>query len=127
VRYWSEEEARAYLPRLRELLEALARATELALRAAGNGHGALRRAGPARPSAREVLAELEAQGIVLRDPRSGLADFPARGEDGVEYYLCWRLEDGDLAYWHLPHEGFAGRKRLPRQPRPPGEPPTPAS
>jgi len=46
-----------------------------------------------------------------------LVDFPALGEDGVVYYLCWRLDDGDqVAWWHLPAEGFAGRKPLPRQP-----------
>jgi hypothetical protein len=45
-----------------------------------------------------------------------LIDFHARGADGVVYLLCWRLDEPDLGWWHLPEEGFAGRKPLPRDP-----------
>ena len=41
-------------------------------------------------------------------------DESARGADGVVYLLCWRLDEPDLAWWHLPEDGFAGRKPLPR-------------
>ena len=51
---------------------------------------------------------------MLRDPSVGLIDFHARGPDGVVYLLCWRLDEPDLAWWHLPEDGFAGRKPLPR-------------
>ena len=64
--------------------------------------------------AQEALSELEAGDIILRDPLSGLLDFHALGADGVEYLLCWRLGEDDLEWWHLPEEGFPGRKRLPR-------------
>jgi hypothetical protein len=59
---------------------------------------------------REVEAISE-QGIVLRDPETGLIDFPARRE-GSEIFLCWRLGEDRVAYWHGPESGFAGRKPL---------------
>jgi len=62
-----------------------------------------------------ATTQLDALDIVLRDPRQGLVDFPSI-RDGAEVYLCWRLDEDDLAWWHLPEEGFAGRKPLPRTP-----------
>jgi hypothetical protein len=47
---------------------------------------------------------------------TGLLDFHAKGSDGVVYFLCWRLDEEDLGFWHLPSEGFPGRKPLPRDP-----------
>ena len=109
VRFWTVEEAKAYLPRLRELVERVRDASLAVARARTNGHG------PAPDGVREAMAELEAGDIVLRDPEVGLIDFHARGDDGVVYLLCWRLDEDDLAWWHLPEEGFAGRKPLPRE------------
>ncbi|MGH9155412.1 MAG: DUF2203 domain-containing protein [Acidimicrobiales bacterium] len=111
MRYWTVEEARAYLPRLRHLVEVVRRAATLAGVARSNGHGH-----PPDDDPRAALGELEEGDIVVRDPRSGLVDFHALGRDGVVYYLCYRLDEADLSWWHLPEEGFAGRKRLPRQP-----------
>jgi len=108
VRYWTVDEARAYLPRLRELVERIRRASLAAARTRGNGHG------PATDDVRDALDELAENDIVLRDPSVGLIDFHARGPDGVVYLLCWRLDEPDLAWWHLPEDGFAGRKPLPR-------------
>lgn len=111
MRYWTVEEARAYLPRLRELLDVLQRAAVVAGKVRTNGHGP-------RPGddPQAALAELAAGDIVVRDPSVGLVDFAAVGEDGVVYFLCFRLDDDDLAWWHLPEEGFPGRKPLPRDP-----------
>jgi hypothetical protein len=50
-------------------------------------------------------------GIVLRDLQTGLLDFPAQKGD-CEYLLCWRLADDDIEYWHLPNDGFRGRRPL---------------
>jgi len=111
MRYWTVEEARAYLPRLRHLVGVVVRAMALAAAARSNGHGAQPGGDP-----RAALAELEEGDIIVRDPATGLVDFHARGDDGVVYLLCYRLDEDDLEWWHLPEEGFAGRKRLPRQP-----------
>jgi hypothetical protein len=110
VRYWSVAEARAYLPRLRELISAVRDAVGVATRSHSNGHGGSS-SGIDAAAALEELAEGE---IVLRDPERGLIDFRALGADGVVYLLCWQLGEDDLAWWHLPEEGFAGRKPLPR-------------
>jgi hypothetical protein len=113
VRYWTVSEARAYLPRLRELVAAVQDAATVVERAPGNGHGSA--SAPADVAA--AIAELEEGDIVVRDPSTGLVDFPARGEDGVVYFLCYRLDEDDLEWWHLPEDGFPGRQRLPREPQ----------
>jgi hypothetical protein len=112
VRYWSVEEARAYLPRLRELLSVIRGVATGAARAPTNGHGPV----DAADEVQAALEELQAGDIILREAESGLIDFHARAADGVVYLLCWRDPEPDLAWWHLPEEGFAGRKPLPRDP-----------
>ncbi|MGH9355093.1 MAG: DUF2203 family protein [Terriglobia bacterium] len=32
--------------------------------------------------------------------------------DGREVYLCWKLGEPGIEYWHGVEEGFAGRKPL---------------
>ena len=110
MRYWTLAEARAYLPRLRELVELVREGARAGARARTNGHG-----GPP-DGIPQAIAELRRGDIVLRDPMTGLVDFHALGSDGVVYYLCWRVDEDDLAWWHLPEEGFPGRKPLPRDP-----------
>lgn len=83
-----------------------------AARSGTNGHGPV----GAAEAVQSSLQELQAGDIILRDAESGLVDFHARGADGVVYFLCWRDSDSDLEWWHLPEEGFPGRKRLPRDP-----------
>ena len=60
---------------------------------------------------REALEGIEATGCVVKDLDSGLLDFPARIE-GQEAYLCWRLGEDRIRFWHRQDEGFAGRKPL---------------
>jgi hypothetical protein len=59
---------------------------------------------------REVEA-LNEKGIVLRDPETGLIDFPATRE-GDDVFLCWRLGEDRVGFWHGPDSGFAGRRPL---------------
>ena len=59
-----------------------------------------------------MLAELNADGIVLRDPERGLIDFPARAPSGREYWICWLAGEDEVAWWHWPEDGFPGRKPL---------------
>jgi hypothetical protein len=56
--------------------------------------------------------ELEELGIVLKDRRLGLIDFP--GEmDGRKVWFCWRLGEPAVQYWHDLESGYAGRQPLP--------------
>ena len=107
-RFWTVDEAREYLPRLRELVEQVREGAVAAERVRGNGNSAP----PAGLD--EALQELAEGDIILRDTETGLIDFHAVGDDGVVYFLCWRLGEDDLGWWHLPEEGFPGRKPLPR-------------
>jgi hypothetical protein len=50
------------------------------------------------------------QGILLRDMQSGLIDFPYKAENsGDIYFLCWRLKEDGIFYFHGLNEGFSGR------------------
>ena len=58
-----------------------------------------------------LVAELESLGVELKDPMSGLLDFRAQRE-GEEVYLCWRLGEDSVDYWHSLDSGFAGRRPM---------------
>jgi hypothetical protein len=64
---------------------------------------------------RELERELADLGIELKDYNSGLIDFRSR-MDGRDVYLCWRLGEPAVAYWHELDAGFAGRQRLKMDP-----------
>jgi hypothetical protein len=57
------------------------------------------------------LRELESLGIELKDPFTGLIDFRCM-MDGREVYLCWRLDEPEVAHWHELDAGVAGRQKL---------------
>ncbi len=60
---------------------------------------------------RRALGELQAMEVVLRDLDRGLVDFPStRG--GREIFLCWMEGEDEIAWWHDPESGFAGRQPL---------------
>jgi hypothetical protein len=49
--------------------------------------------------------------VTLREIEAGLIDFPALAS-GRQIWLCWRLGEGDIEWWHELDDGFAGRRRL---------------
>ncbi len=50
-------------------------------------------------------------GAIVKDINTGLLDFPSLRE-GHEVYLCWRLGEARIEYWHEVDDGFAGRQPL---------------
>ncbi len=58
-----------------------------------------------------TVRQIDAWGITLRDIGSGLVDFPALA-NGRPIWLCWRLGEADIAWWHELEAGVAGRKPL---------------
>ncbi|MGA2740552.1 MAG: DUF2203 domain-containing protein [Bryobacteraceae bacterium] len=60
---------------------------------------------------RTILENFEESGVLVKDLEKGLVDFPTlfRGE---EVYLCWKLDEESIGFWHGTHEGFAGRKAI---------------
>jgi len=57
------------------------------------------------------VAWLDERSITLRDISTGLLDFPAL-LSGRPIWLCWRLGEAHVGYWHGQDEGFAGRRPL---------------
>ncbi|MGO9469042.1 MAG: DUF2203 domain-containing protein [Isosphaeraceae bacterium] len=56
------------------------------------------------------VEELRRLGVELKGP-DGLCDFCSI-MDGREVFLCWRLGEPEVMYWHELDGGFAGRQRL---------------
>jgi hypothetical protein len=63
----------------------------------------------------EGVRQIESWGCVLKDLDLGLVDFPARRR-GQQVFLCWRLGEAEIRYWHRVEDGFAGRKPLEEDP-----------
>jgi len=57
------------------------------------------------------VARLDGWGITLRDIQTGLIDFPALVA-GRQVWLCWRLGEDEVAWWHELTTGVAGRRPL---------------
>jgi hypothetical protein len=106
-------ELRARLPRLRDARHALIRSSERITDAVAADGGGV--AGSdwfeAQRSLRAEVLYLAERGILLRDPETGLVDFPG-DVDGRPVYLCWRLGEDHVAWYHGEDAGFASRKRL---------------
>jgi hypothetical protein len=62
---------------------------------------------------KQMLESFQEIGCVVKDLDIGLIDFPALYR-GKEVYLCWRLGEPDIGYWHPVDEGFAGRRPIDR-------------
>jgi hypothetical protein len=59
----------------------------------------------------EYVDELKELGIEPKSLTEGLVDFPSM-MDGRLVYLCWKLGEDEVAYWHERDAGFAGRQPL---------------
>jgi hypothetical protein len=59
----------------------------------------------------EIVNRIQDSGVVVKDLDVGLVDFPSL-LDGEEIYLCWKLGEEHVGFWHGIDEGFAGRKPL---------------
>ena len=123
-------QAEALLPLVREQLLAMqAHKREVdelrgsfehaAHKSTGNGHvkdeDALgekrRRAEALVEQINERLARINEWGVELKGIDEGLIDFPSRRDERV-VYLCWRLGEDSIAWWHEIDVGFAGRQPL---------------
>jgi hypothetical protein len=119
------EEAVALIPRLRSTLIALAVEQRRLDAAHAALHGHLRENGSEghaaetarlehdvtaiRDGMRALLGGFDELGVALRDLEMGLLDIPTE-RDGARVWLCWRLSDPELAWWHTPHEGYTSRR-----------------
>lgn len=57
------------------------------------------------------VGQIDSWGITLRDISTGLIDFPALA-NGRPIWLCWRLGEDDIAWWHEVNQGYDSRQPL---------------
>jgi hypothetical protein len=62
-------------------------------------------------SLQATLDRIHSTGCLVKDLDIGLLDFPAR-LDNQDVYLCWRLGEDRIRFYHRQDEGFAGRKPI---------------
>ena len=54
---------------------------------------------------------IQETGCIVKDLEKGLVDFPTLFR-GQEVYLCWKMDEPAIRFWHGIEEGFAGRKQI---------------
>jgi hypothetical protein len=57
------------------------------------------------------VMRLDELSVTLREIETGLIDFAAL-VNGRQVWLCWRLGEGPIEWWHELDTGFASRQRL---------------
>jgi hypothetical protein len=57
------------------------------------------------------VEEVEDFGILIKSLDEGLVDFPSK-RFNEEVWLCWKIEEEKIRFWHGKNEGFIGRKPL---------------
>ena len=104
---------RERLPRLREARLGLIASSERITAAVASDGGGVSGSDWFRhqETLKEEVEYLADRGILLRDPDTGLVDFPAE-RDGERVFLCWRLGEEKVGFYHGEHGGFSGRKPL---------------
>jgi len=124
---YSVDQARALVPKLRAILLQLAvqkrrhEGAHARLHALLGSNGDPRRASEVQRREQEIrdigegmqslLGHLAELGVQVRDLEMGLVDLPGE-RDGRPVWLCWRLSDPELAFWHATDEGYATRRPL---------------
>ncbi len=121
-KHYTREEAEELLPRIRAWLKDLSayhRQVELHLEQLnrmleeGRDVGGKKLEAHVRAVAGfyEILVELSHRCILIKDFHQGLIDFPHLRE-GREVFLCWKLGEEEIGYWHELNAGMAGRRPL---------------
>ena len=58
-----------------------------------------------------AIEHIHSFGCLIKDLDIGLIDFPTLLR-GREVYLCWKLGETGIEFWHGVDEGFSGRKTI---------------
>lgn len=103
--FFTPEEANKVLPQVKKLVSSIVDLKKQLDQATGKGRMEIL---DKITVANGKLAEI---GIELKDPEIGLIDFPAMKFD-EPVYLCWKLGEDEVLYWHGLTEGYRGRKLL---------------
>ncbi|HUK92085.1 MAG TPA: DUF2203 domain-containing protein [Blastocatellia bacterium] len=123
-RTFTVDEARGLIPKLRKLLARVISEREHLIdmrveidkareKAAEGGGGTLSGPGYLKhlSAFSDAISQIESTGVIVKDFRNGLVDFPHEHEGRI-VYLCWKPDEDRLEWWHEVDTGFAGRHRL---------------
>ena len=61
---------------------------------------------------RQIILEISKMGIEVKDLEYGLIDFPAIRSNGEEVFLCWKLDEDKIEFWHPLKSGYRGRQPI---------------
>ncbi len=119
-RVFSLFEANQLIPQLQSQLSTIQRAKSVLIRTrdevkkasaqAGHGGGTVVGAHYVQ-SLQDISANLQAiqeQGVLVKDIDLGLCDFP-HVRNGRMVYLCWKLGEKEIRWWHEVTTGFKDR------------------
>jgi hypothetical protein len=120
--HFTLDEARALLPNIIPILEQL-RDLKQQLAAKGYDVYAHRYYGGMGPNGLRAFPDqleelvrlnqkLTMKGILVKDIDAGLIDFPCIRKNHEEVYLCFRLGESAIEYWHRIEDGFPGRQPI---------------
>ena len=121
--YFTLEEANTALEIIRPLMDEVQKIRQKILatqpeswsaieRSAGNGgNPALSKLVKSFDRFDDLLHQILATGVQIKDINSGLMDFSALRR-GREVYLCWRYGEDQIAFWYEIDAGFAGRQPI---------------
>ena len=62
-------------------------------------------------SIEESVDTIQSSGCLVKDLDMGLLDFPAL-LNGEEVYLCWKLGETRIEWWHSTQEGYSARRKI---------------
>lgn len=60
---------------------------------------------------RDLLNAIQECGCLVKDLDTGLLDFPTLFQ-GEEVYLCWKLGETSIGFWHRVSDGVRGRRPI---------------
>ena len=124
ARYFTPEEATQLIPEVERRLREVAIANEAAAQLTSDLDRTVRddvsllefletkkKLNKAMADMHRSVEHLEDLGCTMKDLEHGLVDFPAE-RFGEEVWLCWRVGETKISYWHGKREGFSLRKPL---------------
>lgn len=116
-------EAKQLLPQLEEQLLAVKEEKDVLV----HSHGEIKKAsanaqsnggsfaGPRYIRALERISDsveaIQEMGVLVKDLDIGLCDFPCQ-MNGRVVYLCWKLGEPEIRFWHEVEDGYTGRQPL---------------
>lgn len=60
------------------------------------------------------IENLENKGVLIKSVDEGLIDFPSLMIN-EEVWLCWKVGESSIRFWHGKDEGYSGRKPVPTE------------